>query len=925
MRASTSSVKVPRICLSFLLILFIASISSSQAELNYTDYCNSIVPEQITQTSIDFSTDPLFSLYDAHYSGGDKIFEQDSQKYKRSLSFNTVGNVYLTNVEGVYKSEATLVLRSSNMDYLSDFFYSSHSAFLRGTMMFRLSGIWSESLGKLCMVGSGSGYSSQGTLLNLDAILKLNYVNNPKFSSCLVSGTLESLSSADDLNYFEPISILAIPRMNGYDYTLFPKKPGKEFSGGIVDTPKSLSLGLQSSEGVCSMLPNWVNHFQLIFGEWCEGAGKNCNPFKGVADYRPQVMSLKKIQCSDDKRKLRLWLEFPRQAVVDSDYNYQPFDPTTTLVGEGLWDEEKNQLLVVACRILDATSFDNARIGDCSIRMTFRFPAIWSIEDRSSIVGQIWSNKNVCESSYFSRVYFQSSTDSAIGMRGLKYEYTKMEQVRELCPKNKPVGKKGDIFPDQYSNKLRFKMTLKNSKGNCGSGSAVPLSIGDHFYERDYESSWFENTELPAKTSHSSLPMIISYKISLSLSSGVDLAFGKLLSNFSSHFSSKIKISAEGIYNAESGALCMIGCKELDYFHYEHTNETMDCMILISLQFPPTNAKSAGYFRGSIKSSRSESDPLYFTQVDISSNFATRSARAKQSTWKIDMDITIILVSNTLSLVFAGFQIFYVKKHPEVLPFISFLMLIILGLAQTIPLVLNFDGLFTKNHYRRRVLNVKGSWLEMWGEVLVRAVTILAAILQLRLLQLNWSARTGECGNEKGLWTAEKRAFYVSLPLYMAGGLMAFIMHSSGFRDRRVTIVMKDLQNSLGISLTSYAGLVNDGFLLPQILFNLFSNSKKASLSHFFYIGTTIIRLLPHTYNLYKAQNDVTEFDDFYYGVNSNEDYQFSTLDVVIPCIGVLFAAIIFLQQLSAGSCFFCKKGGEHQDHEEGLLEKNIS
>jgi hypothetical protein len=54
-----------------------------------------------------------------------------------------------------------------------------------------------------------------------------------------------------------------------------------------------------------------------------------------------------------------------------------------------------------------------------------------------------------------------------------------------------------------------------------------------------------------------------------------------------------------------------------------------------------------------------------------------------------------------------------VKKHPDVLPFISLVMLSVLTLGHLSPLVLNFEALFLKSSWSRRsILRESAGWLE---------------------------------------------------------------------------------------------------------------------------------------------------------------------------------------------------------------------
>ena len=77
--------------------------------------------------------------------------------------------------------------------------------------------------------------------------------------------------------------------------------------------------------------------------------------------------------------------------------------PNATLIAEGAWDEKDNQFCGVACRILA-----NASVGDCSIGLSVRFPAVLSLRNWRSTVEEIWSKKDVNDSEYLGRIGFQS-------------------------------------------------------------------------------------------------------------------------------------------------------------------------------------------------------------------------------------------------------------------------------------------------------------------------------------------------------------------------------------------------------------------------------------------------------------------------------------------------------------------------------------
>lgn len=100
-----------------------------------------------------------------------------------------------------------------------------------------------------------------------------------------------------------------------------------------------------------------MNSISSLNSSSCVSA-KNCNPL-ALSDHLPRVVKLKATEFCEDKSQVLV--EFLQWKWLLQ----RPFDPNTTLLGEGSWDAEKNQLCDIACRFLDATdSFSNAHVGD---------------------------------------------------------------------------------------------------------------------------------------------------------------------------------------------------------------------------------------------------------------------------------------------------------------------------------------------------------------------------------------------------------------------------------------------------------------------------------------------------------------------------------------------------------------------------------
>ncbi|XP_019425018.1 PREDICTED: uncharacterized protein LOC109333892 [Lupinus angustifolius] len=387
-------------------------------------------------------------------------------------------------------------------------------------------------------------------------------------------------------------------------------------------------------------------------------------------------------------------------------------------------------------------------------------------------------------------------------VHGLKYEYSQVDRVKQSCQIPKDVKEKGKRYPDAYSYDMRFDMSVRESKKRVAWGYAARLTVDDQFYGR---TDFYEFVETRTFSDSISTEVLnndsvynISYKISMSLMSYPTLSDRNSLFN-KSYWTAKI--SAEGVYDAGAGYLCMVGCRDLSSNNVIPKAHSMDCEILMKFHFPSMDTIGRSSIKGSIESTRKESDPLYFKSLDLSAT-AYYIEGARRNVWRMDMEVIMAIVSTTLACAFAGLQLYHVKKHPNVLPFMSLIMMSILTLGYMIPLVLNFEALLTQNPNNKFFLlgNVR-MWLEV-NEISVRLITMVAFLLQSRLLYLTWSSRKNHERN-KGLG---RKAAYVTLPLYAAGLLIALLLKLKKDRDKAMFGRVYPQNSSSWDNLKSYGG-----------------------------------------------------------------------------------------------------------------------
>ncbi|KAI5021352.1 hypothetical protein ZWY2020_055197 [Hordeum vulgare] len=380
-------------------------------------------------------------------------------------------------------------------------------------------------------------------------------------------------------------------------------------------------------------------------------------------------------------------------------------------------------------------------------------------------------------------------------------------------------------------------------------------------------------------------------------------------SNYSYSFE-KRKIWAEGIYDRKRGVLCMVGCQE-------HDGST-DCQTLVTVQFISLDSMEQEHGTGAISSLRDKTDPLFFKKMDYTLHrigCTPGKPRRLYRGWTCMESIMIVasttascvftilqilhtkrnpdVASTTASCVFTILQILHTKRNPDVAPATSVTMIAVLTMGYLAPLVLNSEALFASRRSEYYEMHSTRRWPEM-KEVMMRAPTLIVFLLQLRLLQLAWS------GRRRASAMFERTVLWICLPLYALGGVLAAVVHVINARACPLAINMGRWPAMVWQDLVSYAGLILDGFLLPQVILNASLGASRArAISPSFYMGGTVLRLMPHVYDVVRAQ------------INKQPSMRSSLAtassaarawDAVIACGAALLALLLFLQQRQAST-----------------------
>lgn len=884
-----------------LLLLRLLLLLPSAKAASFSTLCGSTPPRDlpISKLHSEGARLVLNSITAGHFSGGRDLLFASDRPYTRALTFYPRGSsARATSDPSATHLSATLTLEGTRAGFgwrdgapaarphsvsfdLDGYYYSSSTA-------------TSTTEAELCMVGSGS-YAREdgfGVVVLSDVVLRLHLPQPSNLSRPFVTGSVEGAG-------FGPIALLAYAE-DDYAYGAAASCPAPPVPVRAVR--QVLLRGYRTCNRLRALLRS---SYSLEYRPHEHDGASSRSSSSFPLRLRHGSMYVNQLRCAPGGAVRAYMVFFANQSDASLSSNYTAVGRRTLVIGDealvadGFWDPSRTQLCLRACRVASSgNSRAELEVRECGIGVSFWFPAVWSIRDRSIVAGTIWNTSGNSDVGNTTSVISASRTGSYRGkLSGISYNYTRVEEAKRHYDSMPALSKeRKGRFPGNYSYRdFRFDFFL----GKQGlHGYAWPVTIGSAMVEGD---------EVMADAAFSLHGVAEVNKqgllnVSYSLEHRVASVNGKWQ-----------RISAEGVYDTKTGSLCLVACQG------QVTNRSSDCGILVTFQFAPVNSMDRERGAGTIRSLRKRSDPLFFEAMDLVAEGVTVIQR-EESRSRMDMESVMLVVSMTLSCVFTALQLRHVSKHPEALPATSVTMLVVLALGYVIPLVLNLEDMYTDTR-RRYVLQLTTAGSLDLNEFVLRASTMLALVLQLRLLQLALSRRSTDQAGSKHeedevspSSDAERSTLWICLPLYVLGAVVVWIVHMSdghhGHGPRASAFsVSAPSGPALVDDLAAYAGLILDGFLLPQVVFNALSCSRATALSPWFYAGGTAIRAAPHVYDVFRKHNYVPGWKPTTYMYASPRDDLFGVAwDVAIPCGAALLAALLFLQQRLGGAFLCCLK-----------------
>ncbi|KAL6845290.1 hypothetical protein ACP4OV_024785 [Aristida adscensionis] len=877
-------------CLSLLLLVLAPAATAT----SYSSLCRSPAhAPDLTADHKSIRAEPAVpSITTGHFSGGDGLrFAPDRPNFPRGFSFSPRRFVRTTDPAVVHVL-ATLTLagtrspgrRAHSVSFNLDGYYSTSDA---------------AASAELCMVGSGSYANDDGSgvVILRDVALRLQLPHPSNLSRPFVTGRVEGpdfraatlVSYADgDYAYGEAALCPAPPT---------PVRGARQVLDADQFSCPRLRMALRSS----------FSSYSLEYKPGAGGHTASAFPLRT----RHRRMYLNQMHCARDGA-VRAYMVFyaNRSEAVHASNNTVGWRHgflvgDEALVADGFWDSARRQLCLRACRVARSGPYRaDLAVRECGIGVSLWFPAVWSIRDRSVTAGMIWntsSNSDGGAPGEMSGVISVSRTGS-YGMANLsdiRYNYTMVEDAKKHYRSKPELSKeRKGTFPANFSyGDFSFYFYTKDHRWT---GYASPVAIGSALVEGDRlmaDDAFYRHAAEMKKQ------RLLNVSYDLQYEAQVRYVNASAVSPVT--MSPPRRLSAEGVYDTKAGTLCMVACQVV--------NGSSDCETLVTARFAPVDDEARERVVGRIRSLREQGDPLFFEALDFVA-YGMYAMEIQDSSSRMDMEGMMLVVSMTLSCVFIVLQLRHARRNPEALAAMSITMLVILAVGYMIPLVLNLEAMFA-NSAKHFVQLTRGGWLEL-NELALRASTMVAFVLQLRLLQLAFSARsTGAARKDGGddPSAAERSALWVCLPLYILGAIVIWIFHKSDgghgrFDPEQDGLVLRATPTwpaGLVDRLASYAGLILDGFLLPQVVANAFSGSTVRALSPWFYAGGAAVRAAPHAYDVFRAQSYVPSWMPSYVYAGPRDDLFGVAWDVAVLCGAATLAALLFLQQ-RLGGAFLC-------------------
>ncbi|KAI3684272.1 hypothetical protein L6452_33493 [Arctium lappa] len=767
------------------------------------------------------------------------------------------------------------------------------------------------------------GYINQPPLIQDDRILLV--VRYPKTFTLIkrgIYGSLKSLNPKSSQKFFDEVHISAsLSSSANYEFSS-EKLVAKAcdpypYNDGFANT----GVGMYKGTDFCLILERFTGQDPLtVVPNWrCNGTDESCSklgPFESDdrikatnGSFKGVQLSFQDLRCEEAAKKggtTKVAALIRVVSPLEDRYNAAQRTGLNnmTLSAEGMWESSSGQLCMIGCRGVLNQDQDE-EINGCDSRICLYIPLSFSIKQRSIILGTISSVKEGNGSFFplsFEKLVRPSELYDQYTESRPYYKYSKIALAGTVLEKNEPfsfgtVIKKSILtFPkveDADSFLVGLSLLAEDLTLNhpaVRDSSRLParievqveiLSLGPlfgHYWSLQNDSSVEEDTLYRSNKTYTEKQLLLNVSAQISLT-------GPQFGNFSNLF-------VEGLYHPLVGKMYMVGCRDVRaswriLYESFDLEDGLDCLIEVVVSYPPTTTRWLvnPTARISVLSQRNALDPLFFEPIKLQT--VPIMYRAQREDILSRRGIEGILQVLTLSIAIGCIlsQLFYIKENLDSVPYVSVVMLAVQALGYGIPLVTGAGALFKKSESYENSSVLERSQMIRVIDYTVKILVLVSFSLTLRIFQKVWRSRIrllSRAPLESHRVPSDRRVLLVTGLIHVLGFVCVLIVHK--------------LQSWL-VELEEYVGLIQDFFLLPQVIGNLIWQIDCKPLRKSYFIGITVIRLLPHVYDYVRTPIPNPYFSEDYEFVNPHLDFYSKLGDIAIPVTAILLAIAVYAQQ----------------------------
>ncbi|KAG7600372.1 hypothetical protein ISN44_As06g044820 [Arabidopsis suecica] len=779
-------------------------------------------------------------------------------------------------------------------------------------------------------------------------LLLLRYPKSFTLTKRVIQGELTSLNQKPSLKFFDKVHLFSqLGKSVRYDFVsndLVSKACDPYPYKNDTFTSSGSGINVYKGKGFCDLLQRVTNRSPLtVVPNWkCNGTDEYCSklgPFASDGDikltdgsFKDVKLYMQNVHCEETAARSQ------SDAVTKVSAIFRAVHPNEnlyisglrsgidnmTVTAEGIWKPSSGQLCMVGCR--------RGQVDGCNARVCLYIPTTFSIRQRSILVGTfscLNTEKNLTPSFFplsFEKLvepmdmqnYFQSSASHPF------YSYSKLDAAGAILEKNEEfsfgtiIKKSVMHFPkledsddllsslSLLAEDLTFHTPAFTDKQASGTNFGMDvLSLGPLF-GLFWRTSNFSIAEETTTTPYRTKAEYTEKQLLLNVSAQISLT-GENFGNFS-------VLYLEGLYDEHVGRMYLVGCRDVRaswkiLFESPDLEAGLDCLIDVVVSYPPIKSRwlADPTAKVSISSNRPEDDPLYFKPVKLKTTPIFYRRQREDILSRAGVEGILRVLTLTFSIGCITSQLFYVSSNTDSLPFVSLVMLGVQALGYSLPLITGAEALFKRKAASATTYETPSYDLQrsQWFNVIdytVKLLVMVCFLLTLRLCQKVWKSRARlltRTPQEPHKVPSDRRVLLIALILHALGYVIALIRHPARADRLVVGSYGSAASNWWQTETEEYIGLVQDFFLLPQIIANvMWQIDSRQPLRKLYYFGITLVRLFPHAYDyIVGSVPDPYFIGEEHEFVNPNFDFFSKFGDIAIPVTAILLAVIVFVQQ----------------------------